>query len=64
MMKLYKLKLDHNDDNIDKEFHIACNTVNEVIDYAKSLSIHHLDYEIKSIELNANNVIIPNDFQS
>lgn len=60
-MKVYKLKLDHDEDNIDKEFHIVCNTVNEVTDYTKSLGMHFLDYEIKSIELIANNVIILND---
>lgn len=60
-MKLFKLSIDHNDDTIDKEFYIVCNRLNTVIDYAKGLGIDHIDYEIDSIQLITNNVILPDD---
>jgi len=63
-MKLYRLKIDHSDETIDKEFFIVCNSLSTVIDFAKNLGIDFIDYEIISIELITDNVIIPDDSQS
>ena len=60
-MKLYKLMLDHNNEDIDTEFLIVCNKLNTVIDYAKTIGLDHVDYEIRSIELISNDVIIRKD---
>ncbi len=55
------LTIDHNDENIDKVFYIVCNRLNTVIDYTKTLGIDHIDYEIRSIQLITNDVIIRKD---
>ena len=53
--------LDHNNEDIDTEFLIVCNKLNTVIDYAKTIGLDHVDYEIRSIELISNDVIIRKD---
>jgi hypothetical protein len=63
-MKLYRLKINHDVENIDKEFFIVCSNVNAVIDYAKTLGIDFVDYEIQSIELITENVIISDASES
>ena len=60
-MKLYKMILDHTSDEIGNEFYVVCNSMSSVVDYSKSLGLDHVDYEIKSIALITEDVIVRQD---
>jgi len=60
-MKLYVIKISHNSENFDKEYFVACNKIDTVINYPKKIGLHYLDYEIESVTLVANEVAIIDD---